>query len=201
LSNRPRLFVASYFGHLANAVPALLATPIEAIGPDLVAGPANLDRLASAGVAAKGKTIVAGPVDGHNIRRTDLRHAAAVGATLRGLADHLAVSASCSLLHVPVDLAAETGLDPALTGTARLRPPVGRRGRRPGHRAARRRRRPARPPPTAPAAWRDVALRARPDALRPTDRQRAPYPQRAAAQQARLRLSALKRRLEVRGAR
>ncbi|MQA27238.1 MAG: 5-methyltetrahydropteroyltriglutamate--homocysteine S-methyltransferase, partial [Micromonosporaceae bacterium] len=113
VEHRPRIFVATYFGELGDALPALLDTPVEAIGLDLVAGPGNLRRLAGAG-PLRGKTIVAGLVDGHNIWRTDLRAAAVTGATVAGLADHVAVSTSCSLLHVPVDLTAETTLDPDL---------------------------------------------------------------------------------------
>ncbi|MDM4778050.1 5-methyltetrahydropteroyltriglutamate--homocysteine S-methyltransferase [Micromonospora sp. b486] len=100
LADRPRIFVASYFGHLGDALPALLDTPVEAVGVDLVAGRENLDRLAAAGPLG-GKTIVAGLVDGRNVWRTDLRAAIAAGATVAALADHVSVSTSCSLLHVP----------------------------------------------------------------------------------------------------
>ncbi len=114
LTHRPRIFVATYFGDLGDALPALLDTPVDAVGLDLVAGAGNLHRLAAAGPLG-GKTIVAGLVDGRNVWRTDLRAAVAAGATVAGLADHVAVSSSCSLLHVPVDLSAETHLDPRLS--------------------------------------------------------------------------------------
>ena len=117
LERRPQIFVATYFGELGDALPALLDTPIEALGLDLVAGAGNLARLAAAG-PLRGRTIVAGLVDGHNIWRTDLRAAAAIGATVTGLADHVAVSASCSLLHVPVDLSVEKRLDADLCSTS-----------------------------------------------------------------------------------
>lgn len=64
--NRPQIFVATYFGELGDALPALLDTPIEAVGLDLVAGAGDLVRLAGAGPAG-GKWIVAGLVDGHNV--------------------------------------------------------------------------------------------------------------------------------------
>ncbi|MEH1017495.1 5-methyltetrahydropteroyltriglutamate--homocysteine S-methyltransferase [Micromonospora sp. CPCC 206060] len=187
LEQRPRIFVATYFGELNDALPALLGTPVEAIGLDLVAGPGNLRRLADAG-PLRGRTIVAGLVDGHNIWRTNLRAAAVTGATVAALADHVAVSTSCSLLHVPVDLTAETRLDPqlrqrlafarqkvdevVLLGGA-LRDGTGDL--------------PA-PPPSAPAAWRHDDVRARLTALRPADRRRGDYADRAAQQQERLRL-------------
>ncbi|WP_422733766.1 5-methyltetrahydropteroyltriglutamate--homocysteine S-methyltransferase [Micromonospora sp. WMMD558] len=190
VEQRPAIFVATYFGDLGDALPALLDTPVEAVGLDLVAGPGNLQRLAGAG-PLHGKTIVAGLVDGRNIWRTDLRAAVAFGAVVTGLADHVAVSSSCSLLHVPVDLSAETALDPALRQRlAFARQKVDEvvllsRALRNGTTSL-----PERLPPT-PATWRNEAVRGRLAALRSTDRQRGAYPERAAAQQARLSLPPL----------
>jgi 5-methyltetrahydropteroyltriglutamate--homocysteine methyltransferase len=104
LTDRPKLLVASYFGELGEALPALAATGIEAIGLDLVRGgpvdPATLG----------GKTLVAGVVSGRDVWRTDF------DAALYELSRYpdVVVSTSCSLLHVPYDLDAETDLDPAL---------------------------------------------------------------------------------------
>ncbi|MFK3984409.1 5-methyltetrahydropteroyltriglutamate--homocysteine S-methyltransferase [Micromonospora sp. NPDC050397] len=190
VEHRPQIFVATYFGELGDALPALLKTPVEAVGLDLVAGPDNLNRLAAAG-PLRGKTIVAGLVDGHNIWRTDLRAAVAAGATVAGLADHVAVSTSCSLLHVPVDLSVETHLGARLyerlafarqkvdevvllgralrDGTAHLPAPL----------------------PPAPDAWRHDGVRARLAALGSGDRQRGDYADRAASQQERLGLPEL----------
>ncbi|MEU8258161.1 5-methyltetrahydropteroyltriglutamate--homocysteine S-methyltransferase [Micromonospora inaquosa] len=190
VQQRPKIFVATYFATLDDALPALLNTPVEAIGLDLVAGPGNLQRLAGAG-QLRGKTIVAGLVDGRNVWRTDLRAAISAGAAVTGLADHVAVSTSCSLLHVPVDLSAETALDPNLRQRlAFARQKVDEvvllgRALRNGTTSL-----PA-PLPAAPAAWYDGTVRGRLAALRAADRQRGGYPQRAAAQQARLRLPAL----------
>ncbi|WP_275991904.1 5-methyltetrahydropteroyltriglutamate--homocysteine S-methyltransferase [Mycolicibacter terrae] len=111
LSNRPSIFVATYFGDPGAALPALARTPVEAIGVDLVYGPntkiASVPELAS-------KTLVAGVVDGRNIWRTDLQAALAKLASLLGSAAAIAVSTSCSTLHVPYSLEPETGLDDAL---------------------------------------------------------------------------------------
>ncbi|GIJ31596.1 5-methyltetrahydropteroyltriglutamate--homocysteine S-methyltransferase [Micromonospora sediminimaris] len=190
LAHRPQIFVATYFGDLGDALPALLDTPVEAVGVDLVAGPGNLHRLAAAGPLG-GRTIVAGLVDGRNIWRTDLRAAVTAGATVAGLADHVAVSSSCSLLHVPVDVSAETHLDPRLSARlAFARQKVDEivvlgRALRDGTTAL-----PAPLPPT-PAAWRHDDVRGRLAALRPTDRQRGEYRNRAARQQERLGLPEL----------
>jgi 5-methyltetrahydropteroyltriglutamate--homocysteine methyltransferase len=111
LKKRPALFVATYFGELTDALPALARTPVEAIGIDLVAG--SVAPLAAVPELA-GKTVVAGVVDGRNIWRTDLEAALGRLATLLGSAGAVAVSTSCSTLHVPYSLAAEADLDDAL---------------------------------------------------------------------------------------
>jgi 5-methyltetrahydropteroyltriglutamate--homocysteine methyltransferase len=111
LNKRPALFVATYFGELTDALPALARTPVEAIGVDLVAG--SVAPLAAVPELA-GKTIVAGVVDGRNIWRTDLQSALGTLATLLGIADAVAVSTSCSTLHVPYSLDPEADLDDAL---------------------------------------------------------------------------------------
>ena len=111
LNRRPALFVATYFGELTDALPALARTPVEAIGVDLVAG--GVAPLAAVPELA-GKTIVAGVVDGRNVWRTDLESALGTLATLLGSAGAVAVSTSCSTLHVPYSLDPETDLDDAL---------------------------------------------------------------------------------------
>ncbi|BBY34690.1 5-methyltetrahydropteroyltriglutamate--homocysteine S-methyltransferase [Mycolicibacter minnesotensis] len=111
LTKRPAIFVATYFGDPGEGLAALARTPVEAIGVDLVYGPdtkiASVPELAS-------KTLVAGVVDGRNIWRTDLQAALAKLASLLGSAEAVAVSTSCSTLHVPYSLEPETGLDDAL---------------------------------------------------------------------------------------
>jgi len=111
LKKRPALFVATYFGELTDALPALARTPVEAIGIDLVAG--SVAPLAAVPELA-GKTVVAGVVDGRNVWRTDLEAALGTLATLLGSAGSVAVSTSCSTLHVPYSLDAEADLDDAL---------------------------------------------------------------------------------------
>jgi 5-methyltetrahydropteroyltriglutamate--homocysteine methyltransferase len=100
---RPQLFVAAPYGSLDDALPVLLASPVEAIGLDLVRGAAPT-------FDANGTTIVGGVIDGHNIWRGDLAGAfeklAAVGAT--------SVSSSTSLFHTPHDVNDEPHLDDRL---------------------------------------------------------------------------------------
>ncbi|KAA0024255.1 5-methyltetrahydropteroyltriglutamate--homocysteine S-methyltransferase [Antrihabitans cavernicola] len=111
-TDRPAMLVASYFGELGAALPVLAATEIDAVAVDLVAGK-DSDALASIPAMAD-KLIVAGVVDGRNIWRTDLDASLATLGTLLGSAGSIAVSTSCSLLHVPYTLVAETELDDRL---------------------------------------------------------------------------------------
>ena len=112
---RPALLVSTYFGEIGDALPVLAASPVEAIGLDFVAGPGNREALAEIGGIGV-KTLVAGVVDGQTVWRADLPAAVSLCASLLGLAGNLEVSTSCSLLHVPLDLRAETSLPAELTG-------------------------------------------------------------------------------------
>jgi 5-methyltetrahydropteroyltriglutamate--homocysteine methyltransferase len=111
VDHRPAIHVATYFGDPGAALPALARTPIEAIGVDLVYG---ADTAVGSVSGLAGKTLVAGIVDGRNIWRTDLESALSKLAALLGSADAVAVSTSCSTLHVPYSLEPETDLDDAL---------------------------------------------------------------------------------------
>jgi 5-methyltetrahydropteroyltriglutamate--homocysteine methyltransferase len=109
---RPKLLVSSYFDHLGDAMEVLVRAPVEGIGLDLTRGGArNLELLAAAGGLGE-RTLVAGVVDGRNVWVNDLERSLAQLATVLGLAGEVVVSTSCSLQHVPIDVAAEAGLDP-----------------------------------------------------------------------------------------
>ncbi|WP_157473344.1 5-methyltetrahydropteroyltriglutamate--homocysteine S-methyltransferase [Frankia sp. EAN1pec] len=112
-TTRPRILVSTFFGEAGEALPVLRDAPIDGIGLDLVAGPGNLDAVARAG-GVGAKTLFVGVVNGHNVWRADLPAALATCATLSGLAADVVVTTSCSLLHVPIDVEAETNLDPRL---------------------------------------------------------------------------------------
>ncbi|MEN0139334.1 MAG: 5-methyltetrahydropteroyltriglutamate--homocysteine S-methyltransferase, partial [Rhodococcus sp. (in: high G+C Gram-positive bacteria)] len=110
VESRPAILLASYFGGLGDALPAIAATGIEGIAVDLVAGS---DALAAVPELTR-KHVVAGVVDGRNIWRTDLENALTTLGTALGSTGSLAVSTSCSLLHVPYTLDAERSVDAAL---------------------------------------------------------------------------------------
>ncbi|MEV6400965.1 5-methyltetrahydropteroyltriglutamate--homocysteine S-methyltransferase [Streptomyces sp. NPDC051907] len=112
LTDRPKLLVASYFDRLGEALPVLAKAPVDGLALDFTeAAAANLDALAAVG-GLPGKRLVAGVVNGRNIWINDFEKSLSTLATLLGLADRVDVAASCSLLHVPIDAAAERDTDP-----------------------------------------------------------------------------------------
>ncbi|KLO45082.1 5-methyltetrahydropteroyltriglutamate--homocysteine methyltransferase [Mycobacterium nebraskense] len=111
VSNRPAIYVATYFGDPGASLAGLARTPVEAIGVDLVYG---ADTAVAGIPELSRKTLVAGVVDGRNVWRTDLEAALGKLATLLGSAATVAVSTSCSTMHVPYSLEPETDLDDAL---------------------------------------------------------------------------------------
>ncbi|WP_336792651.1 5-methyltetrahydropteroyltriglutamate--homocysteine S-methyltransferase [Gordonia malaquae] len=111
-TDRPSILVQTYFGDAGDALAALARTGVEGVGVDLVSG--SVETVLAAGLGDK--HVVAGVVDGRNVWRTDLDAALSRLESIRGVVGTLAVSTSCSTLHVPYTLRGEDGLDPALHG-------------------------------------------------------------------------------------
>jgi 5-methyltetrahydropteroyltriglutamate--homocysteine methyltransferase len=201
LTDRPQLLVASYFDRLGDALPVLAKAPIDGLALDFT-GPAaaNLGDLAAVG-GLPGKRLVAGVVDGRNVWINDLGKSTVTLATLLGLADRVDVAASCSLLHVPLDAAAERDVDTqvarwlafARQKTAEVvtlaRGLTGGAGSIAGQLAANRADLLSR---ATSALTHDPAVRARCAAVSEADARRSlPYTERAAAQRSRLGLPLL----------
>ncbi|MFG1626688.1 5-methyltetrahydropteroyltriglutamate--homocysteine S-methyltransferase [Kribbella sp. NPDC049227] len=189
LTERPRLLVATYFGDPGAALPVLASTAVEGLAVDLVSTPGLVDRLAVL-PALQRKTVFAGVVDGRNVWRTPLGEALSTCVQLLGSVGRLAVSTSCSLLHLPYDVDAEDELDPqvrARLAFARQKvDEVVRLGRalsedEPG--VLVNLDSPSRGPLKESGLAREQAVRDRVAAIRPEDRQRAPYDERRTAQE------------------
>ncbi|WP_282203801.1 5-methyltetrahydropteroyltriglutamate--homocysteine S-methyltransferase [Kitasatospora fiedleri] len=201
LTDRPRLLVASYFDRLGEALITLAKAPVDGLALDFT-GPAagNLSDLAAVG-GLPGKRLVAGVVDGRNVWINDLETSLATLATLLGLADTVDVAPSCSLLHVPLDTAAERDLDPqigrwlAFARQKAAETALLARALREGTAAVTAQLAANRADLASRAAspiTRDPAVRARAAAVTEADTRRdAPYAVRAAAQKARLGLPLL----------
>lgn len=111
----PALLLATYFDQVSEHAALLHGLPVAGLHLDLVRGVGQLDAFLPGWPA--GKVLSAGIVDGRNIWRTDLEAALTILAPAQAaLGDCLWIGSSCSLLHVPVDLAQENKLDAELKG-------------------------------------------------------------------------------------
>ncbi|MFT0892906.1 5-methyltetrahydropteroyltriglutamate--homocysteine S-methyltransferase [Pseudochelatococcus sp. G4_1912] len=111
-----KIQLTSYFGPLGDNRATALALPVAGLHLDLTRASEQLDGVLKE--APAGLVLSLGVIDGRNVWRANLPaildRIEPVMAK-RGT-DHLIVSSSCSLLHVPFDLALETGLDEELKG-------------------------------------------------------------------------------------
>ncbi len=108
--DRPAICVSTYFDHARDALPTLMDTPIEGIGLDFCAGPANLRLIEEIGGLGD-KVLFAGIVDGHSVWANRLESSLEILERAASLVSSVVVSSSCSLQHVPISLEAETNLD------------------------------------------------------------------------------------------
>ncbi|MDR6226114.1 5-methyltetrahydropteroyltriglutamate--homocysteine methyltransferase [Desmospora profundinema] len=114
---RLRLLLQTYFDS-ATAYPSLIRLPVHGIGLDLVHGKkGNLDSLQAHGFPAD-KTLALGIIDGRNIWKTPLAEQLKLLEQIQSRVKPAEwwLQPSCSLLHVPVEAAQETGLRPELAG-------------------------------------------------------------------------------------
>ncbi len=108
-----KLLLATYFGGLDDNLATVQALPVAGLHVDLVRAPQQLPQVLQ-GLRA-GQVLSAGVINGRNIWRSDLDAVIKAAEPLaRELGDRLWLAPSCSLLHVPVDLAGETELDAEL---------------------------------------------------------------------------------------
>ena len=106
-----KLMLTTYFGALDDNLAAVAALPVAGLHVDLVRAPQQIEAVLQA--TRPDQVLSLGVIDGRNIWRAGLagiieRVEPVVSA--RGL-DRVEIAASCSLLHVPIDLELETALD------------------------------------------------------------------------------------------
>ncbi|SEL59336.1 5-methyltetrahydropteroyltriglutamate--homocysteine S-methyltransferase [Halomonas daqiaonensis] len=108
-----KLLLASYFGGLGDNLSLAVGLPVDGLHIDAVRAPAQLEAVVDR--LLPHKVLSVGAIDGRNVWRADLALWRERLATARmRLGERLWIATSCSLLHVPVDLAAETTLDAEL---------------------------------------------------------------------------------------
>jgi len=115
-AGKAKLLLAAYFDTVDDHLDLALESGCAGLHLDLARGGANLDEVLAR--FPESMTFSAGIVEGRNIWRNDFDRSL---ATLRKIEekvgrDRMMVASSCSLLHVPVDLADEPNLDPELSG-------------------------------------------------------------------------------------
>ena len=106
-----KILAAVYFSDLRENTKAALALPTQGLHVDLVRGRSDMENLLPK--LRQDMTLSLGLVDGRNVWKTDLAAAVATArkATSALGSDRVLIAPSCSLIHSPVDLDAETGMD------------------------------------------------------------------------------------------
>ena len=107
-----KVLVQTYFGDVRDSYTTLTSLPIDGIGLDFVEGRRSLELLREYGFP-EDKVLYAGLVNGKNIWRNDFACTQELLSSIRGVTENVVLTTSCSLLHVPYTVAAETDLDPA----------------------------------------------------------------------------------------
>jgi 5-methyltetrahydropteroyltriglutamate--homocysteine methyltransferase len=109
----PRILLATYFGPLGDNLDLAARLPVQGLQVDLVRAAGQLDAVLDA--LPRERVLCAGIVDGRNIWRSQPRKVMPMLEKIQALvgSEYLWLAPSCSLLHVPIDLGAETELDPA----------------------------------------------------------------------------------------
>jgi 5-methyltetrahydropteroyltriglutamate--homocysteine methyltransferase len=108
-----KLLLTTYFGRLAENLQLAAALPVDGMHLDAVSAPGEVDELLAS--LPEGRVLSLGVVSGRNVWKTDLaRTLDLLEPIQQRLGERLWIAPSCSLLHVPVDLASETKLDAEL---------------------------------------------------------------------------------------
>jgi 5-methyltetrahydropteroyltriglutamate--homocysteine methyltransferase len=107
----PKILLASYFGGLLDNMAVAADLPVAGHHVDLVRAPTELERVLK--TLPPDRVLSLGVIDGRNIWRADLAKAFALveRACAGRAAEAIQIAPSCSLIHCPVDLDAETKLD------------------------------------------------------------------------------------------
>lgn len=114
---RPSVRLHTSFGDIRDCWDEVMDLPFDSVALDFVEGPKNLDLLARYGFPPD-RELVAGIISGRNVWKANAARAASFASRIAALSgcdpasNRISIGASCSLLHVPVSLTAETSLDP-----------------------------------------------------------------------------------------
>ncbi len=108
-----KLLLTTYFGRLGENLELATSLPVDGIHLDAVSAQSEVHGLLSS--LPEGRVLSLGVVSGRNIWKADLSKTLDyLEPIAQQLGERLWLAPSCSLLHVPVDLAGEQKLDPEL---------------------------------------------------------------------------------------
>ena len=108
-----KVLVQTYFGDVRDCWDVLAALPVDGLGLDFIEGARSLELLR--GGFPEGKTLFAGVVNGKNIWKNNYEKTLGLLRKLSVVAKDVVIGTSCSLLHVPYTIHAETKLSDAYT--------------------------------------------------------------------------------------
>ncbi len=109
-----KVLLQTYFGDVRDCYEELCALPFDGIGLDLVEGKQTMALVERYGFPAD-KTLFAGLVNGKNIWRCNYESVLEKLRALRAVCANVALSTSCSLLHVPYTVKNEPQLAPEVS--------------------------------------------------------------------------------------
>ncbi|HEX7388371.1 MAG TPA: 5-methyltetrahydropteroyltriglutamate--homocysteine S-methyltransferase [Castellaniella sp.] len=108
-----KLLLTTYFEGVSLNLDVIRTLPVQGLHVDLVRDPQQLTAVLAA--LQPQQILSLGVINGRNVWRADLDHVhAQIREAAAVLQDRLWLAPSCSLLHSPMDLALETGLDAEL---------------------------------------------------------------------------------------
>lgn len=104
-----KVLLQTYFGDIRDCYQDVVSLPFDGVGLDFANGIQSVDLIQKYGFP-EDKILFAGIINGRNIWRNHYHKTLSLLKTLRQNAAQMAVSTSCSLLHVPYTLKGETVL-------------------------------------------------------------------------------------------
>ncbi len=107
-----KIMLTPYFGALDDNLDTALSLPVHGLHLDLIRAPEQLADVL--GKVRPELLLSLGVVDGRNVWRADLSRLLDGLEPVFRARSNLVLAPSCSLLHVPIDLARETDLDPEI---------------------------------------------------------------------------------------
>lgn len=109
-----KVLLQTYFGDVRDCYRQICSLPFDGIGLDFVEGKQTAALVEANGFPA-GKTLFAGLINGKNIWRCNYADVLVRLAKMKAVCGSVALSTSCSLLHVPYTVKNEAQLAPEIT--------------------------------------------------------------------------------------